>query len=184
MNARLVEKNANPGMKESTEKKFYAVPYSQRPLPPLQMAKNATQDSSLSPFEFQSALHLFGRESFQELVNGRTVTIPEIGTLRLSFQSEGVNEPEEFRNPSMIHHPRIIFTPTKALRDQLKSQLSITINGVRAGGHDYVSIREYRLQTGTTYVPSGSSSTPGTASDTGSGGTTPPGDGGNPDGIE
>ena len=184
MDVRLVEKSSQPGVKESTEKKFYAVPSSQRPLPPLQLARHATQDSSLSPYEFLSGVHLYCRESINDLLAGRTVEIPEIGSLRISFQSEGVSQPEEFRASSMIHHPRIIFTPKKELRDRLDNELSFNVNGVRAGGHDYVSIREYRLQTGTTYVPSSSPSTPEPGGNTGSGGSTPPGDGGNPDGIE
>ena len=191
MNIRLVEKNAKPGVKDSAERKFYAVPDSDRSRPQRDLSREATQDSSIGVGEYDHALLLFGRKALSELLLGHTVDIPEIGSLRISFKSEGVVQPEDFHNPSMISNPRIIFTPKKEVRALLRTSMSYSINGVRAGGHDYVSIKEYRLQTGTSPVfnpPSEDPVDPNPGGNSGgsggnSGGTTPPNDD-NPDGIE
>ena len=166
---KLVEKNSTPGVKNSTAKKFYASPKTNRPLGVRAFAKLATADASISVGDMENALDLFGRTALQQLLQGHSVEIPDIGTLRLSFRSEGVAQPEDFRAQSMISNPRIIFTPKPEIRDAIRTGIGYELAGVRAGGHDYTSIAEYRSLSGTAPTP-------------GTGGTTPnPGTGGSGD---
>ena len=166
---KLVEKNSTPGVKNSTAKKFYASPKTNRPLGVRAFAKLATADASISVGDMENALDLFGRTALQQLLQGHSVEIPDIGTLRLSFRSEGVAQPEDFRAQTMISNPRIIFTPKPEIRASIRTGLSYELAGVRAGGHDYTSIAEYRSLSGTAPTP-------------GTGGTTPnPGTGGTGD---
>ena len=174
---KLVEKNSTPGVKNSTAKKFYASPKTNRPLGVRAFAKLATADASISVGDMENALDLFGRTALQQLLQGHSVEIPDIGTLRLSFRSEGVAQPEDFRAQSMISNPRIIFTPKPEIRDAIRTGIGYELAGVRAGGHDYTSIAEYRSQTGTASPnPSqgggngGNSGTGGTGDNGGDGG--------------
>ena len=164
---KLVEKNSTPGVKNSTAKKFYASPKTNRPLGVRAFAKLATADASISVGDMENALDLFGRTALQQLLQGHSVEIPDIGTLRLSFRSEGVAQPEDFRAQTMISNPRIIFTPKPEIRASIRTGIGYELAGVRAGGHDYTSIAEYRSQTGTAPTPG----TGGTTPDPGTGGT-------------
>ena len=146
---KLVEKNSTPGVKNSTQKKFYASPKTNRALGVRAFAKLATADASISVGDMENALDLFGRTALQQLLQGHSVEIPDIGSLRITFRSEGVTQPEDFRAQTMISNPRIIFTPKPEIRDAIRTGIGYELAGVRAGGHDYTSIAEYRSLSGT-----------------------------------
>ena len=173
---KLVERSSTPGVKNSTAKKFYASPKTNRALGVRAFAKLATADASLSVGDMENALDLFGRTALQQLLQGHSVEIPDIGTLRLTFRSEGVDQPEDFRAQTMISKPRILFTPKPEIRDAIRTGIGYEQAGVRAGGHDYTSIAEYRRQTGGAPA-SGGGTTPVTP-DPGTGGNDNPGGGG------
>ena len=94
---KLIEKNSTPGVKNSTAKTFYASPKTNRALGVRAFAKLATADASISVGDMENALDLFGRTALQQLLQGHSVEIPDIGSLRLTFRSEGVAQPEDFR---------------------------------------------------------------------------------------
>ena len=168
---KLVEKTTTPGVKNPTEKKFYATPKTGRPLSVRAFAKLATADSSLSVGEMENSLDIFGRTALQQLLQGHSVEIPDIGTLRISFSSKGVTQPEDFHAQSMISNPRIIFTPKPEVRSAISTGVGYELAGVRAEGNDYTSIKEFRKQTGS---GGGSTPTPDPDQGGGGGGTTPP----------
>jgi len=174
---KLVEKTTTPGVKNPTEKKFYATPKTGRALDVRAFAKLATADSSLSVGEMENSLDIFGCTALQQLLQGHSVEIPDIGTLRISFSSKGVSQPEDFRAQSMITNPRIIFTPKPEVRTAIASGVGFELSGVRAGGHDYTSIKEFRELTGSNPAPDQGGTTPDQGG--GGGGTTPPDQGDN-----
>jgi hypothetical protein len=49
---------------------------------------------------------------------GKNVSLGELGTLRISFSSEGVDDPNEF-TVFKISNIRVIFTPSAELRKAL-----------------------------------------------------------------
>jgi hypothetical protein len=51
---------------------------------------------------------------------GKSVSLGEIGTLRVSFSSEGVDDKAGF-NVGMINGKKIIFTPGTELKQQLQN---------------------------------------------------------------
>jgi len=53
------------------------------------------------------------------LLMGKSVSLGDLGTFRLSFSSKGVDDPKEF-NTNMISGAKIIFTPSSELRDAIK----------------------------------------------------------------
>lgn len=157
---KLVEKNSTPGVKNSTAKKFYATPKTGRALGVRAFAKLATADASISVGDMENSLDLFGRTALQQLLQGHSVEIPDIGTLRITFRSAGVTQPEDFRSQSMISNPRIVFTPKPEIRAAITNGIGYELAGVRAGGHDYTSVAEYRKLSGTAPAPSGGGETP------------------------
>jgi len=52
------------------------------------------------------------------LLMGKSVSLGDLGTLRISFSSEGVNAAEEF-TVSKISGVRVLFTPSPTLRQAL-----------------------------------------------------------------
>jgi predicted histone-like DNA-binding protein len=52
------------------------------------------------------------------LLMGKSVSLGELGTLRISFSSEGVSTAEEF-NTAKISGVRVLFTPSPALRKSI-----------------------------------------------------------------
>ncbi len=166
---RLVEKSSTPGVKNSQSKKFYASPKTDRALGVRTFAKLATADASISVGDMENALDLFGRTALQQLLQGHSVEIPDIGSLRITFRSEGVAQPEDFRAQKMISKPRIVFTPKPEVRASLTTGISYELDGVRAGGHDYTSVAEYRKLSGTAPAPSSGGTTPTPDPDNGGG---------------
>ena len=51
---------------------------------------------------------------------GRSVNLGDLGTLRISFGSEGVDEKEVFI-PSMIKGVRVVFTPSVELKNAIEN---------------------------------------------------------------
>ena len=131
-------------MGKTKEKKFYAIPVTERPLNVQQFAKLATTDSALSPGEMLAALEFFGQTAMQQLLQGHSVEVPGIGSLRISFSSKGVDNPEDFNARTMISSPRIIFRPKPEVKNAIKEGMYYENAGVRADGVDYSSIAAYK----------------------------------------
>ena len=123
--------------------KFYAKPVTERPLSTAQFAKNASVGMALTPKEMEAAIEQFSQYAMQVMLMGRSVEIPGIGTLRISFKSEGADAPELFNARTMIKNPRILFTAKPDVRANIINNISYENAGVRAGGKDYPSIKDY-----------------------------------------
>lgn len=140
---RLIERKANPLDKQDKTIKFYAKPVYERPMKTSQFAKNASVGMAITPKEMEAAVDQFNQYAVQLLLMGRTVEIPGIGFLRISFKSEGAESPDKFNARTMISSPRIIFTANNELRKTIRDGMTYENVGVRAGGKDYTSIGEY-----------------------------------------
>ena len=55
------------------------------------------------------------------LLEGNSVCVGDMGTIRVSFSSEGVENPEEFKN-DMIHNIKLIFTPSIDFLETIKTK--------------------------------------------------------------
>lgn len=161
---KLIERSSNPRDKAAA-KKFYASPVTERALDARQFAKLATTDAALSSGEMTAALELFGKTALQQLLQGHSVEIPNIGTLRISFSSKGADTVEEFNARTMISGARILFRPKPEVRRAIQDGMYYENAGVRAGGQDYVSLAAYKRAAGTG-SGGGSTTTPGTGGGT------------------
>ena len=144
-------KKVNP-QKRQEPGKWYATPKSETPLSGKAMTCAATANTTTAPIEMEASLELLAKFVPQQLQQGHTVKIPGLGTFRLTFKSDGVEDINSFRANSMIKNVRIVFTPSKDLRESVLSGLTFEDGGVLEDDISYASIADYRLAKG---VPEG-----------------------------
>ena len=88
-------KKINPQDK-SAPKKWYAVPISESPQSFRETARRATQNTTISAMELETAIDLLGSYAIEQLLAGHTIRIGNLGTLRITFKSEGVENIDDF----------------------------------------------------------------------------------------
>ena len=176
VNYKLVQKK-NP-QKKSEPAKWYATPNSAKPLAQKALTRAATENTTTAPIEMEAAMELLAAFIPQQLKQGHTVNVPGMGTFRLTFKSEGVEDINKFNAGQMIKSPRSVFTPAKELRERTLQGISYENSGVLEAGVNYASMADYRKAKGLpTPAPGGSGSSGGSSS---GGGSTPGGQGENP----
>jgi len=146
VNYKLVQKK-NP-LKKDEPAKWYAVPNSARPLAQKALTRAATENTTTAPIELESAMELLAAFIPQQLQQGHTVSVPGLGTFRLSFKSEGVEDINKFNAGQMIKSPRILFTPAKELREKTLLGINFENGGVLEAGVNYASLMDYRKAKG------------------------------------
>ena len=97
----LVQKR-NPA-KPDAPKKWYAVPQTREAQSVKSMTRSATENTSTAPIEMEAALDLLGKYATEQLLQGHTVKVGDLGTLRITFKSDGVENINDFRTPYPIH---------------------------------------------------------------------------------
>ncbi len=177
VNYKLVQKK-HP-TKKSEPAKWYAVPNSARPLAQKALTRAATANTTTAPIELEAAIELLAAFIPQQLQQGHTVNVPGLGTFRLTFKSEGVEDINLFNAGLMIKSPRVVFTPAKELRDKIVRSLSFENGGVLEDGVNYASLADYRKAKGLS-APGGAGESGGGSTPGGSGSGTPGGQGENP----
>ncbi|MDR2825111.1 MAG: HU family DNA-binding protein [Prevotellaceae bacterium] len=116
MKIKLV-KRGNPA-NFSAPKKWYANPVNAGKFTVRDFAKQIAGRSSLTKGDIENVLNNFLDELPTFLKIGMSVQLGEFGTVRLSLSSEGAETPDKF-NTSQIKTPRVIFTPSAALKNSL-----------------------------------------------------------------
>ena len=135
--------------------KWYATPKSSSPLTGKAMTRAATENTTTAPIEMEASLELLAKYIPQQLQQGHTVRIPGLGTFRLTFKSDGVENINDFRSGTMIKNTRMVFTPDKELRENLLRGLKFEDGGVLEDDISYASLSDYRLAKG---IPAGGGS--------------------------
>lgn len=141
MKYRLIQRK-NPNDRDAAPK-WYATPMNETPEDVKTMTSSATEYTTTAAIELESALELFGEYAKKKLLNGESIRIGNLGTLRLTFRSEGVDDIRKFKSHLMIHDARMLFTPTKEFREDVINKLSYENNGVLADGIEYASLQSY-----------------------------------------
>ena len=176
VNYKLVQRK-NP-LKKDEPAKWYATPNSAKPLAQKALTRAATANTTTAPIELESAMELLAAFIPQQLKQGHTVNVPGMGTFRLTFKSDGVEDINKFNAGQMIKSPRIVFTPAKELKEGVLQGLSYENGGVLENKINYASLADYRKAKGLpTPAPGGSTGGGGSSS---GGGSTPGGQGENP----
>lgn len=113
---KLVEKG-NP-RDTAAPKKYYANHISKGRKNLNDISKDIEDKSSLSRGDIGNVLDNLVDQVPKYLLDGQSVSLGDMGSLRLSFSSEGAETPELF-STSMIKSVKIIFTPGKMLKEEI-----------------------------------------------------------------
>lgn len=143
---KLVQK-INPQDKDAP-KKWYAIPVSEVPQTVKAMTRAATENTTTAPIEMEAALDLLGKHARQQLQQGHTVRVGDLGTLRVTFKSEGTEDATRFNAGAMIKNPRIIFTPSKEFRESVLQGIQFQNGGVLEDGISYATMADYKRAKG------------------------------------
>ncbi|HUW05515.1 MAG TPA: HU family DNA-binding protein [Williamwhitmania sp.] len=117
MKYHLIER-ANPLNREA--KKWYASPVNDGKISKTELAKEITGMSSLSRGDVSNVIESLLEAMPKYLLMGKSVSLGEFGTLRLSFTSEGVDTQEAF-NTGKITGVKVIFTPGVELKRAIEA---------------------------------------------------------------
>ena len=129
-------------------KKWYAAPLSEAAQDVKAMTRAATENTTVAPKELETALELLGNYAREQLLQGHTVRVADLGTLRVTFQSEGVENITDYKAPGMIKNPRILFTPSKEFREAVIGNLQFENGGVLDDDVNYASLADYKKAKG------------------------------------
>ena len=105
---------------DRSQSKLYAAPVNDGRITKTDIAKELALTSSLSRGDVSNVIENLIDVMPKYLLMGKSVNLGEFGTLRLSFSSDGVDDPSEF-NVNRIHGVKVIFTPGCEFKSLLKT---------------------------------------------------------------
>lgn len=117
MKYRLVQK-ANP-LEPESKRKWYASPVKAGTINNYQLSKGIANKSSLTRGAVMNVIENMVDEIPRYLIEGYSVNLNNLGTLRLSLSSEGVSNPGEFSGDN-IKNMRVVFTPSPEFKKILQ----------------------------------------------------------------
>ena len=117
MRYKLTERR-NP-LDKNAPKKLYAAPVYGGKIDKNQIAADLVLISALSRGDISSVIENLLDAIPKYLLRGYSVQLGDLGTLRISFSSEGVDDPDSF-DVGMIRGRKILFTPGSAFKKILR----------------------------------------------------------------
>ena len=148
-------KRINPAKRAEKEMLWYAQPATKGAMDADETAKMAVADTTLSKGEFKHAMEVATEKLIPLLLSGISITIGELGKLRLSFGSKGVADMKDFNAQTMIKNTKFIFTPSTTLKQALNTA-TFEVEGVVEDGIKYGSMESYtKAKGGQTTEPGG-----------------------------
>ena len=115
MKYKLIER-ANP--QDRSKVKWYANPVNDGKITQRDLAREIVTTSSLSRGDITSVIENLLDAMPKYLLMGKSVSLGEFGTLRLSFTSEGIDTADQF-NTNLISGVKVVFTPGVELKKSL-----------------------------------------------------------------
>jgi predicted histone-like DNA-binding protein len=103
---------------DRTKRKLYAVPVNDGTITESDLKKEISALSSLSRGDVGNVIDSITEVTPKYMLMGKSVKLGALGSLRISFGSEGVDDPSEF-NVGMINGKKFLFTPSPELKKQL-----------------------------------------------------------------
>jgi len=109
-------RRANP--QDRKQQKWYATPVNDGRITQKDIAADIVDLSSLSRGDVANVIEALLDTLPKYLLMGKSVSLGDFGTLRLSFTSSGVQDLQDF-NPNMIFGLKTIFTPSVDFKAKL-----------------------------------------------------------------
>jgi len=114
---KLIER-ANP-RDLTAPKKWYATPVLSGKKDIRSLSTDIADISSLSRGDVSNVLTNLVERIPKELLEGNSVSLGELGTLRIGFSSEGVAGEKDFKT-AKIKDIKVIFTPGKLIKEEIQ----------------------------------------------------------------
>lgn len=109
-----------PGVKGGGTKKYYAAPVVQGEKTLDDLTKGVEKISTVSGADIRAVQYATVDVSIEHLANGQIVRLGDLGSLRVSFSSEGADKESDITANS-ITDARILFTPSPRLKEMLNT---------------------------------------------------------------
>lgn len=116
MKYKLIQK-PNPRELKS-QRKWYASPVKTGTINNYQLSKDIAARSPLTRSAVMKVIENMVNEIPRYLIEGYSVNLNDLGTLRLSLSNEGADAPEKFSSEN-IKNVRVIFTPSPEFKRTL-----------------------------------------------------------------
>ncbi|WP_434576095.1 HU family DNA-binding protein [Riemerella anatipestifer] len=113
-----VIERGQPGVSGGGDKKWYASPNMSGEKTLTDLTKDIEKISTVSGADIRAVLYALVDVMQSSLANGQIVRLGELGSLRVSFSSEGKATEKEV-TVSAIKQAKVIFTPAKGIKDTL-----------------------------------------------------------------
>ena len=120
----IILQRANP--QDRRKAKWYATPLLERRVRQAELTSQLTESLGIRYGIVRKIIQVFLEAVVRHLLSGRSVCLRPLGTLRISFTSDGMEEPEHV-TPDTIRDLKIVITPDKLLKEQL-SNLHFELN--------------------------------------------------------
>ncbi len=118
MKYKLIQK-VNP-LEPDSDRKWYSSPVKTGTINNYQLSKGIAAKSSMTRGAVLNVIENMVDEIPKYLMDGYSVNLNNLGTLRISLSSEGVNSPEDFTDKN-IKNMRVVFTPSPEFKKSLKN---------------------------------------------------------------
>lgn len=113
-----VIQRSQPGVAGGGNKKFYASPNMSGEKTLTDLTTQIEKISTVSGADIRAVLYALTDVIKTNLVNGDIVRLGDLGSLRVSFSSEGKDKAEDISSAN-IKDTKVIFTPSKEIKDAL-----------------------------------------------------------------
>ncbi len=150
---KLVQK-VNP-QKRNEPARWFAIPKIVARMTTRAVCKYVTRNTTVAPTEAEATLNLVLDAVPQLLKDGNSAQIGNLGWLRLSFGSEGVEEPGKFNAESMMRNLKIVFTPSKELVEEVSKGIAYESAGIVEEGFTFPTLKAYNNYKATGRFPIG-----------------------------
>ncbi len=117
MNYKLIHR---PNPKDRSKGKYYAIPINQGRVKHADILKEIVNSSSVSRGNAANVMESLLEIVAKHLFEGKSVSIGEFGTFRVSFSSHGIDHPALF-SKKMINGMKVVFTMSVDMKKQLKA---------------------------------------------------------------
>lgn len=119
MRYKLVSR-ANPQDRDAAPK-YYAVPVYSGVIDLKRIASDISEKSSLTAGDVLNVLSQFIADLPKHTKDGAKVSLGDFGSFRISFSSEGVDDPKLFNAATMIRGKKILYRPGTDIKGSLDS---------------------------------------------------------------
>ncbi|MDY3362932.1 HU family DNA-binding protein [Riemerella anatipestifer] len=113
-----VIERGQPGVSGGGDKKWYASPNMSGEKTLTDLTRDIEKISTVSGADIRAVLYALVDVMQSSLANGQIVRLGELGSLRVSFSSEGKATEKEV-TANAIKQAKVIFTPAKGIKDTL-----------------------------------------------------------------